>query len=787
MIKLQWIIVCFNMDLDTFDMKKENKKIVGQKTKLLKATIFLLVFLMLCGVFVPTQTGSMVYAKEVEGDVITEARVTDAEGKPFKPGQQVGAWQSFRIYEKFKLPDNLVKENDTTTMTLPFVIDTGAPYKFQIKDGDEVIANVTMYNDNPARIELKYTKYVETHSCIQGEFYFNVYVNAEKLKEPGKIPVTLTVDGKVIPAGEVDYKPPHFVNTQFSKVGWMTSDKTEGKYDIRINQDNVILQNAKFEDTLQSGGVSFIQDSLEIWQGEWENRITSVVLKDKKNVTQDFKNAGKIKFDGKKLTIDIGSIDIANKNRGFQILYKVKLNYDPLAGEEIKNRANLTYDGEIFDKESIYKIKDARGIGKGYMYKLQIEKKAEGSGALLSGATFDVIRVRNNQTVGTITTGLDGKAEIGKLLRDEYKLVETEAPEGYQKLKDPIFVNPEDFENNKIALKEIVNKEKEKEKITVKVTKKWEGITENYPTIKLQLLKDGQEEGIPVELTNGNITYEWKNLDKTDEHGNDHKYSVQEVGEKDYKIQLDGNWYKVTYGADSQSGGLTVTNEKLKPWTPMEPPTRDLKVTKVWKDKDDNNLNNAPVEKVEVELYKDGAPTGTKLDLTKTNNWTGEFKKLPVSATLDGPIHKYTVKETGESGNAIQLVGKWYGVTYGGTMKDGLTVTNKEGTPSTPSTPSTPMEPPTRDLKVTKVWKHKDDNNLVVYGGNMRDGFTITNEKEDPQTPPTPTPNNKPKVNISKTIPKTGDITNISLYVGLMLAAGTLLALIEYRSKKQSK
>ncbi|WP_083799400.1 Cna B-type domain-containing protein [Peptostreptococcus stomatis] len=41
----------------------------------------------------------------------------------------------------------------------------------------------------------------------------------------------------------------------------------------------------------------------------------------------------------------------------------------------------------------------------------------------------------------------------------------------------------------------------------------------------------------------------------------------------------------------------------------MIPPTRDLKVTKVWKDKDNNYLVG-PVEKIEVELYKDGVATG---------------------------------------------------------------------------------------------------------------------------------------------------------------------------------
>ena len=742
--------------------------------------------------------------KEVEGNVITEAWVTDTEGKPFNPGQQVGAWQGFRIYAKFKLPDNVVKEGDTTTMTLPIGIDTAPPDKFQIKDGDKVIANVVMYNQNPAKIVLTYTKYAEEHSGVQGSFYFNALVNSETQTGSGKLPVTLTVNGKVIPGGHVDYKPPHFINSQFSKSGWMTSDKTKGKYDIRINQDNVVLVNAKFEDTIQSENVSFIQGSLKILNGKWENHTTYVILRGQKDVTQEFIAAGKVKFDGKKLTINIGNYPESNEKRGFQILYEVKLGYEPVAGEEIKNKASLTYGSEIFNKDGNYKIKDAGGTGEGYVFKIKIQKTGENNKPL-AGAKFDVIRVRSNAKVGEITTGQGGIGEIGKLLRDEYRLVETEAPQGYQKLKDPITVNPADFDSNtKIAQKDIENKKEEK--ITVKVTKKWENqdgtpLMGDKPAIRLQLLKDGQPEGNPVEFTNGKITHEWTNLDKTDEHGSKHIYTVKEVGENGYNIQLDGNWYKVDYGADSQSGGLTVTNKKLKPWTPMIPPTRDLKVTKVWKDKDNNDLVG-PVEKIEVELYKDGAATGTKLDLTKANNWTGEFKKLPVSATLGGPIHKYTVKETGESGNAIQFVGKWYGVTYGGKMKDGLTVTNKE------KTPWTPMIPPTRDLKVTKLWKDKDNNDLnapvekievelykdgaatgtkldltkannwtgefkklpvsaildgpihkytvketgesgnaiqlvgkwygVTYGGTMKDGLTVTNKEKTPWTPMEP-------------------------------------------------
>ncbi|WP_454960613.1 Ig-like domain-containing protein, partial [Filifactor alocis] len=262
-----------------------------------KSLSILLAFVMFCSIVL--QFDNTGYAEEVSGNVIKNASVTDDKGNSFKPGQKVGAWQAFRIYAEFELPDNVVKEGDTTTMTLPIGFNTAPPDKFQIKDADgKLIANATLHNDNPAKIILKYTKYAEEHSGVKGKFYFNASVNAETQTETGKIPVTLTVNGKVIPAGEVDYKPPQFKNTQFSKGGWMTGDKTEGKYDIRINQDNVVLVNAKFEDTIQSENVSFIQDSIEIWNGKWENHGSYVVLGGKKNVAQEFKDAGKIKFDG---------------------------------------------------------------------------------------------------------------------------------------------------------------------------------------------------------------------------------------------------------------------------------------------------------------------------------------------------------------------------------------------------------------------------------------------------------------------------------------------------------
>lgn len=466
---------------------------------------------------------------------------------------------------------------------------------------------------------------------------------------------------------------------------------------------------------------------------------------------------------------------------------------------------------------------------------VKVQLKAEGSNTVIQEH-----ELKASEDWKHTFTGLKKYAADGSLIK--YKVEEVNVPAGYtvQYETDPTGV---------LIIKNI------QDKIEVKVKKSWvEDVISQHPTIKLQLLKNGQAEGAPIELTNGTTTHTWSGLDKTDTQGNDYKYTVKEVGETGGYVKLEDNWYKVTYGGSVQNG-LTVTNKKLTPWTPMEPPTRDIKVTKDWKDVSGNNLE-APVEKIEVELYKDGTATGQKLELTKDNNWSGVFKNLEVADGLGSTdYYNYTVKEIGENTGAIKLDGKWFKVSYSGTMKDGFTITNQK------EKPWTPMEPPIREVKVTKLWKehsgntitaptdkitvelYKDGNptgktlelnasnnwsvvfkNLevanglgstdyykytvkevgedgnaikfdgkqykVVYGGSMQDGLTITNEKEAPPTPPIPPNTEKPKVpntNTNKTLPKTGDGTNLSLYAWLLLTSGSLLVLLGIKRRNYAK
>ncbi|MFX3762243.1 prealbumin-like fold domain-containing protein, partial [Streptococcus suis] len=73
----------------------------------------------------------------------------------------------------------------------------------------------------------------------------------------------------------------------------------------------------------------------------------------------------------------------------------------------------------------------------GYVYTIQVNKVNE-AGESLSGAVFDVIRVRSGATVGQITTDASGKGTLGSLLNDEYILREVTPPTGYSLGEDVI-------------------------------------------------------------------------------------------------------------------------------------------------------------------------------------------------------------------------------------------------------------------------------------------------------------------------------------------------------------
>ena len=428
----------------------------------------------------------------------------------------------------------------------------------------------------------------------------------------------------------------------------------------------------------------------------------------------------------------------------------------------------------------------------------------------------------------------------------------------------------------------------------IKVEKIWQGkdgkeITAPVDKIEVELYRGGKATGEKKELSKENSwKAEFKDLDVVEKVDSEkaYEYTVKEVGEEKGKVVIGNNKYEVKYSG-SMNDGFTITNEEEPtiPPTPLDPPKEDIKVEKIWQGKDGKEIS-APVDKIEVELYRDGKSTGKKLELNKANNWSGEFKDLDVVEKVDSKeAFKYSVKEAGEETGSTKLNGNWYKVNYSGSMKDGFTITNKEE-PKTPPTPPTPSEPDTITIEVKKDWTlygnkpvdkimvelyrdgkatgkilelNRDNNwsgefkNLDVkkgansthdyhytvkevgetgntikldgrwfdvnYLGNMKDGFTIVNKEEKPTEPGKPeepnTPNkpndpqepNKPetpkdpekpnnpgtpvKPNTPKTplpgkqLPKTGNGLNPSTYAWILLGLGNLSTFAGIRRKKR--
>ncbi|WP_314795337.1 Cna B-type domain-containing protein, partial [Eggerthia catenaformis] len=585
-----------------------------------KSLRIFLMFTMVCSIIL--QTNNIIRAQEVPSNVITSAKITDASGKPFAEGVTIGPWQAFRIYAEYALPDHMVHAGDTTTMILPIGFGTAAPDHFEIKDGDNLIATGTLYNEKPGKIVLTYTKYAEEHSGTHGSFYFNVNVNGEEQSQSGKIPVTLTVNGKVIPAGEVNYKKPQWVNQPLRKGGWMLNDKTRGKYDIRINESNNVLVNAKLVDTLESPSVKYVKDSIKILQGKWQNLGSTELLKQQKDVTEKFKSENRIKFEGNRLTIDIGNLPKEVETRGFQILYEVKLNYEPLAGEEIHNKVDLTTDGSDSHQSNFYKIRDAGGVGEGYVYKIKIKKTGK-DGAPLAGAEFDVIRIRNKQKVGTIKSGADGTGELGKLLLDDYNLVETKAPAGHMPLKDPILIKSSDFGSNKIAERKIENKKISK--IDINGEKTWDDANnqdgKRPDRIRVNLFANQQPiQNVEVRPdVNGKWKYSFKDLPEYDNEGHKITYTITEDTISGYTSKVEGYNIKNSY-----------TPEKTA-----------ISVMKKWDDLNDQDGKRP--EKIKAQLYANGVKSGPEVELSKDNGWTYTWNNL--DKNKNGKPIKYTVDE----------------------------------------------------------------------------------------------------------------------------------------------
>lgn len=261
----------------------------------------------------------------------------------------------------------------------------------------------------------------------------------------------------------------------------------------------------------------------------------------------------------------------------------------------------------------------------------------------------------------------------------------------------------------------------------ISVEKIWKGAYGNnieapVESIKVGLYRDGAYTGKVEEITKAQ---NWKGVfEKVEVYGSvadptPYEYTVKEINESGFNITIDNKLYKVTYEGDMKDG-FKVTNQEVlpKPPTPSEPIlpplTRDVKVLKQWID-DEGRSIEGPVDRITVELYKDGVATGKTMEVTRENNWTATFEKIEVCETLGGKAHEYTVKEIGEDGGLISFSKDTFKVSYSGSMRDVLIITNSKEKEEKPQKLDEPKVPRKRIPKIDAIPKTGYDYKSRLY------------------------------------------------------------------------
>lgn len=173
---------------------------------------------------------------------------------------------------------------------------------------------------------------------------------------------------------------------------------------------------------------------------------------------------------------------------------------------------------------------------------------------------------------------------------------------------------------------------------TVTAKKVWEGGPDAKPTIELQLYRNGEKLGAPVELANGELSHTWNDVDLTDSAGKTYVYTVDEVS-------VPGG-YEKSISAD----GLTVTNKFIKHVTAVT-------AKKVWV--------GGPTAKpaINLQLYRNGEKLGAPVELANggtTYTWSDLDEK-----DVEGSNYYYSVDEADVLTDYEKSI-----------SADGLTVTN---------------------------------------------------------------------------------------------------------------
>lgn len=435
--------------------------------------------------------------------------------------------------------------------------------------------------------------------------------------------------------------------------------------------------------------------------------VETIELNKKNNWSYEFKNlpsksnGKKIKYSVKEATEKDGEV-IEEKDGKIKIdgqNYKVEYSYD-----EDKKTNSITNTPEETKEIKVRKVWDTTDE-KAFADKIEVV-------LIKNGVETEKTLTLNekNEWKGSFKN-LDVKDENDKNITYTIKEVgETDGKITFDGKEFKVSYSGDEKDGYTITNSYNPPEEPKKEYRDISVEKAWD-IRGMKPIshIEVELYRDGKATGNTLVLSEANgWSGSFKNLEKASDDGHIYDYSIKEIGEKFYTVEISGEYYEVIYKGDMYSGFTIINREE-----PKKPQRRDIRVSKVW-----DVTNEIPVDEIQVELYKDGRATGNVITLSKANGWSGRFEDL-IAYDVAGVKYEYSVREVGEVSHRVSISGSDYDVSYEGDMNHSFVITNKENTP-----PKKKI-----DFGVNKIWRTSGETETVqaeLYMDGAATGKIIT-------------------------------------------------------------
>ena len=483
-----------------------------------RLTLFLLIFVMLLGVFLPSRP-AFAEGTKLRLD-LTSFKITDTEGNV--PPEGFIANILFKLKYKWEATNNgnPLKEGDYFEFDLPEKFDFRLePHYLDfdiIRDGNLVAkAKITPNANKGGKIRVTFTDYVNGKPAISGDMHLTARWNQ------ADYPITAPTYHDVVSGNFTEHIllkpwiPPNYQKEVIYKTSGQTLTAERWvRWRMRINAKQAVLNNVVIKDNLRVDdpgspeGIEYVADQFILYELEWQNG--NPVEKNPRNVSADIV----LSADKRSFTYNMDKLDKKSYMLHYRTTYRKGLtlrNTVVLNSDEIKNAK--TY-GRFHDAEN------GGGIEGDLTSKIKLIKvAADDEGVKLQNAKFKITRKATGASF-TMITGANGEAVSMQLLPGEYEIEEIEAPDKYIKNDTKLTVTVAAGES---VIKTITN---EPHKTKVKAAKQWIG--HEGPSIKAVLWANGVR-AAEKELSAPSWEHSFDNLRKYDKNtGEEIVYTVTE-------------------------------------------------------------------------------------------------------------------------------------------------------------------------------------------------------------------------------------------------------------------